>query len=814
MERIEIHGFGKYRNYTMSFTDGLQVIHGKNEAGKTTLLNFILAMLFGMKKAGRKRVVYDETHARYEPWEGTLYGGVLICSVNGQTYRIERNFLRNREECKIFLESTGEDVTQDFPEDARKERLFLQTLLGIDEPMFKNTLCLGDSIQKEWDKWRSETAPQFVSSSQLQTTEQAILQKADLALTHKLDDIGTDRAESKPLGEAAAKRKKISQSIEQAEINELQFQELSRQLADQEAACNRQSAEIFERKQQLAEQVAVLLRRWEEEKADLERVLHSAGGKVLETDFQAADPLVYADEERRNFETFLTQKGVLYRKAESYRSLHQAQQNFQSRMEQLQAEQEHNQALTAGYQDVTAEHVKRIEELDRMLNQELQADIQQDEASSASSGDLSAGWNWLVLTAGVVILVTAGILMFVDKPIPGVSLAVLGLIVLTMNKLLGTRKQRKRSFQVIREQTWRKTEMEQWEKELLGLLNRLEADTPRQAGIKWQRILQAREQLRVRSQELDWLKGEADKSKHRLELELAAIQEVSANCRNLVAGAAPEELERQIQEWELTIEKELSGIRLTSRLKQLTQDINRWHNRFRQMKMKVGPVEEKGPLLPTEQLDEELRAVEQLERAYLEDLAKQAALEAKVQASSEQKGKLSELLRESEYWRMQEEKWMKNREACLIAKAALEEIRVSMYREQAPQLARKVSKLAEQFTAGRYSNLRVDSQLGVRVILPDTGYTYEMEGLSQGTVDQLRFALSLAVAESTVRQGDRLPLFIDEPFLHYDDERFESALQYLINSSGQRQIIYFTHRLQDLEKLQQVADRPIRIHSL
>ena len=51
MKLLELHinGFGKIHDRTISFSDGINVIYGKNEAGKTTLHAFLTAMLFGLE---------------------------------------------------------------------------------------------------------------------------------------------------------------------------------------------------------------------------------------------------------------------------------------------------------------------------------------------------------------------------------------------------------------------------------------------------------------------------------------------------------------------------------------------------------------------------------------------------------------------------------------------------------------------------------------------------------------------------------------------------------------------------------------------
>ena len=48
MKLLELHinGFGKIHDRTISFSDGINVIYGRNEAGKSTLHTFIRGMLF------------------------------------------------------------------------------------------------------------------------------------------------------------------------------------------------------------------------------------------------------------------------------------------------------------------------------------------------------------------------------------------------------------------------------------------------------------------------------------------------------------------------------------------------------------------------------------------------------------------------------------------------------------------------------------------------------------------------------------------------------------------------------------------------
>lgn len=67
-KKIVIYGFGKHENKTIEFDDGVNVIYGQNEAGKTTIQQFIVQTLFGYPQK-------NSVQLRYEPKSGGKYGG-------------------------------------------------------------------------------------------------------------------------------------------------------------------------------------------------------------------------------------------------------------------------------------------------------------------------------------------------------------------------------------------------------------------------------------------------------------------------------------------------------------------------------------------------------------------------------------------------------------------------------------------------------------------------------------------------------------------------------------------------------------------
>ena len=70
MKLLDLHidGFGKFHDRTVAFEDGLNIVYGKNEAGKSTLHTFIRCMLFGLER-GRGRASKNDCYSRNTPWE-------------------------------------------------------------------------------------------------------------------------------------------------------------------------------------------------------------------------------------------------------------------------------------------------------------------------------------------------------------------------------------------------------------------------------------------------------------------------------------------------------------------------------------------------------------------------------------------------------------------------------------------------------------------------------------------------------------------------------------------------------------------------
>ena len=103
--------FGKFHNVDVELTPGINVIYGKNEAGKSTLHAFVKGMLFGIEKL-RGRAGKEDLYVKYQPWDTPgAYQGSMVLTVDGEDYRIIRSFYKKERSIKIIKESTGRELT-------------------------------------------------------------------------------------------------------------------------------------------------------------------------------------------------------------------------------------------------------------------------------------------------------------------------------------------------------------------------------------------------------------------------------------------------------------------------------------------------------------------------------------------------------------------------------------------------------------------------------------------------------------------------------------------------------------------------------
>lgn len=150
------------------------------------------------------------------------------------------------------------------------------------------------------------------------------------------------------------------------------------------------------------------------------------------------------------------------------------------------------------------------------------------------------------------------------------------------------------------------------------------------------------------------------------------------------------------------------------------------------------------------------------------------------------------------------DRWLKVKLAGAVLGRQIEQYR---QRNQGPILTR-ASELFRRLTLEGYGGLRSsfdDHDQPVLVCMKADGREVPVEGLSDGTRDQLYLSLRLATLERHASAHEPMPLVVDDILIHFDDHRAQASLQVLGELSKRMQVLFFTHHARLLELARQAV---------
>lgn len=122
-----------------------------------------------------------------------------------------------------------------------------------------------------------------------------------------------------------------------------------------------------------------------------------------------------------------------------------------------------------------------------------------------------------------------------------------------------------------------------------------------------------------------------------------------------------------------------------------------------------------------------------------------------------------------------------------LATEILQESYEEMKSNFAPKLAKATANVFNAMTGGKYGELIVNDAFEIQI--KNNGKYENSNFFSSGTIQQLYFSLRLGIIELIM---GNYPLFIDDAFITYDDERFRNASDFIRNYADNNQIIFTT----------------------
>lgn len=214
LKELKITDFGKFHQKNISLKEGINLIYGENEAGKSTVHAFIRGMLFGIEKP-RGRASKEDGYTRYQPWDTpSSYRGSLDFALEGKEYRIIRNLEKNQKSTTLLDLETGRELGDD-------NSKIRELLGGLTESGYVNTISMEQQKIRTGTELAAEVRNYITNLSTAKNNEVDV-NKALTFLQGKKKELESKRP-SKEL-------KEIKELIESGKVQEQRADSLTDQL--------------------------------------------------------------------------------------------------------------------------------------------------------------------------------------------------------------------------------------------------------------------------------------------------------------------------------------------------------------------------------------------------------------------------------------------------------------------------------------------------------------------------------------------------------------------------------------------------------
>ena len=775
LNRLEAHNFRKL-NITLDFPQGMLIIKGPNEAGKSTILEAILYALFGKLMRGTKELAINH--------QSNIAKIKLTFTVNGQQYLVQRILKRTETHAKIYKITSNGLVPQALT--VQETNKFIKNLLG--GLSFNEILVTNIVAQKELDK---------LLELKGQSREKIINALLGLESYNKATEkIAEERREKSR--ELEAKKDKLSEIEKRLEAYRKDLKELKekqQKLKDNEQELNEKNKKLEEKRP-----IYLKLREYREalnQKHQLEAELKGVENvtKQLKQNLENLENQIGEKQETLNktIEEVLEENDRLIKekqKLEKYKNLEKTKEllkEAEKRFKELQELENNKQTLLNGLKKLK-EELKRLKE--KQESKETKEILKREEELQQKLKKTKISPIMLLL------LLLPSILALISLPLIVIGPLIVTAYIFYITKIRSSLQQEliKIKDKVI---------------ELKGLPALIQQNEKQVRELEQSITIMENQEENLENEVKTALLSLEEKYKPKTWVDLKDLFEKTKE--NLLR------LEKEKAETETKIVILASKIRsLKSQIKELEKDVGYLRERREET---IKSIEEKErerleiqrkldstklPKLPDGiQYSEEL--YQKVEQEITELSKKISTLKGTIEELKRNVEELSRRVEENksveqEYEQAKQE--IKELETLIEAQTlAIEKLRETAkhVREKfLPAIEINMSQIISQITGGIYKAVRLNKDYNIEVLDSNAGKFISKDIYSGGTVDQFLLAMRLAFILSLLPQTKQTYpqfLFLDEPLASSDQNRRTNIINLLTKTLSKefKQIILITH---------------------
>lgn len=792
LKELNLISFGKFQNKIISLEEGLNIIYGKNESGKTTIHNFIDGMFYGFLKPYAKIRNYSKELEKYRPWNGQDYSGIIKLSQFGKDYRIERNFEKGQ--VKVYDDLTGIDITKEIDMGEKlKDNLPGLYFFNFNNMVYNNTISI-KQLESKIDTDLSKEFKDKLANISTSLDQDISVKNAIGELDKKLENIGTERAYTKPYGRAISN---LNNLIEER-----------KSLLEKKEEYNQQISASLELKKKIKREEEKL----EELNNKLEQLEILDKKKTYEEGINIKSQLGNINREIINLKKYANLSfedyalAVKLEKDIEYinKEIEELKNNInvlENRLKTIELEVEEN--IIDG---INAEELYRdldtLEEIDEEKNiiilnrDENKLDILNSELRDKTGKENTI--KKFMNTFLVLAIVSIG-LVFINKFFFLFPLG-FGIIAFLFRN---SSKNYLSKVKAIKEKIKELEAKEKEKNERIIYIENLQKNILLKYSCSSKlELKRLKEDIYFKHRSIQIKEEEIEKTKEKIENSILSLKakEKEIQNYNLELNAMLEKNNSSnLEDFKLGLDKKKKYDELLKEKKNQEEILKRILGDYTLEEIKEGiKFLDNNDLIELDTISK-LELTQDLEnrKSNLQHyLDLHARFEERIDNLNQYIKQI--IVTEEEIERLKNEivNYENQIKSINIAKETIENISNELHQQFAPSINKDVSEIISIVSEGKYNEVKIDEDLNISIENPNTKEIIPVDSLSGGTIDQLYFALRFSIISSM--KGESLPLVLDDCFIQYDDERLKNILEYLSEIAKDKQIILFTcHRREE-----------------